>query len=78
MPPVADIARMLEGLDEEDRRSASDYVVYLFTTRGQRRAARTQRAFDQVDSILDGDGGWESEEDMVSEMAEFRRSRKLA
>ncbi|MEE1044435.1 MAG: hypothetical protein U0L51_02975 [Olegusella sp.] len=78
MPPVADIARMLEGLDEEDRRSASDYVVYLFTTRGQRRAARTQRAFDQVDSILDGDGGWESEEDMVSEMAEFRRSRQLA
>ena len=78
MPPVADIARMLEGLDEEDRRSASDYVVYLFTTRGQRRTERTQRAFDQIDSILGGDGGWESKEDMVSEMAEFRWSRQLA
>lgn len=78
MPPVADIAKMLEGLDEEDRRSASDYVVYLFTTRGQRKAARTQHAFDEIGSVLGEDKGWASEEDMVSEMAEFRRSRQLA
>ncbi|MBQ9521220.1 MAG: hypothetical protein IJR72_01450 [Oscillospiraceae bacterium] len=49
-----------------------------FTDReeGQRKAEQAQRAFERVDAILDGDTGWASEEEMIADLAEFRRKRE--
>ena len=45
-------------------------------TEGQRKAERTRRAFDEVQKILNGDTGWASEEEMIADLAEFRRKRE--
>ena len=36
---------------------------------------RTQRIFEEMSEILDGDTGWASEEEMIADLAEFRRKR---
>ena len=43
---------------------------------GRRKAERAQRAFDEVKEILNGDTGWASEEEMIADLAEFRRKRE--
>ena len=45
-------------------------------TEGQRKAEQARRAFERVDAILDGDTGWASEEEMIADLAEFRRKRE--
>ncbi len=37
---------------------------------------QARRAFENVDAILDGDTGWASEEEMIADLAEFRRQRE--
>ena len=43
---------------------------------GLRNAEQARRAFEAVDAILDGDTGWASEEEMIADLAEFRRKRE--
>ena len=43
---------------------------------GQQKAKQAQRAFENVDAILDGNTGWASEEEMIADLAEFRRQRE--
>ena len=43
---------------------------------GQRKAERTRRAFDHMKEILNGDTGWASEEEMIADLAEFRRKHE--
>ena len=74
---IADMtaADMLECLTEESRSAAVSYIKYLMYMDGQRKAERAQRAFDHVKEILNGDTGWMSEEEMIADVAEFRRKR---
>ena len=75
---IADMtaADMLECLTEESRSAAVSYIKYLMYMDGQRKAERARRAFERVDAILDGDTGWASEEEMIADLAEFRRKHE--
>ena len=66
---------LFEVLSEEDQTSVLDYIQYLADSAGRRKAERAQRAFDHVKEILNGDTGWASEEEMIADVAEFRRKR---
>ena len=43
---------------------------------GRRKAEHLKRVFEEIDAILDGDTGWASEEEMIADLAEFRRKRE--
>ena len=73
---VAVITGMLEGLSEESRVSAFDYIQYLAQREGARKAEQAQRTFEKVDALLDGKPGWTNEAEMIAELAAFRRSRE--
>ena len=70
---TATITDMFECLTEESQTAAVSYIKYLMYMDGRRKAEEAQRAFENVDAILDGDTGWASEEEMIADLAEFRR-----
>ena len=67
---------IFETLSEESQISVIDYIQYLAYREGKRNAEQARRAFEAVDAILDGDTGWASEEEMIADLAEFRRKRE--
>ena len=72
---AAILTGMIECLSEENRFAAFSYIQYLMNMEGRRKAERTQRIFEEMSEILDGDTGWASEEEMIADLAEFRRKR---
>ncbi len=72
------ITDMIESLTEESQSAAVSYIKYLMYMDGQRDAEQARRAFERVDAILDGDTGWTSEEEMIADLAEFRRKSMAA
>ena len=75
---VSAITGMFESLSEEDQISALDYIQYLRDRAGRRKAEQARRAFEEVDRLLNGDTGWASEEEMIADLAQFRRERESA
>lgn len=69
------ITDMLSGLSDNSRNSAYDYIRYLWEREGPQRQERAREAFEQVDAMIGDNKGWDSEEDMIRDLAEFRRSR---
>lgn len=72
---AAMVTDLFEKLSEESQIAAASYIQYLMYMEGQRKAERARRAFEAVDAMLDGDTGWASEEEMIADVAEFRRKR---
>lgn len=76
MPPKAILLNdMLNTLEEEDYDTIMGYIQLLSATRKKERAMRTIAAMDEFQSIIGEDVGWDSEEDMLKDMAAFRRGR---
>ena len=68
-----EISSLLAGLNEEDYAHALSYIRYLYANR--RNADKVERQFAEIRKLIGDDKGWDSEEDMIKDMAEFRRSR---
>ena len=75
---VSAITGMFESLSEEDQISALDYIQYLRDRAGRRKVEQARQAFEEVDRLLNGDTGWASEEEMIADLAQFRRERESA
>ncbi|MBP5706494.1 MAG: hypothetical protein J6W76_04345 [Spirochaetales bacterium] len=67
-----DLMQMISRLTEEDYFSAVRYIEFLSQTR-QNSAKNT---LHKIQSIFADDKGWNSEEEMLKDMAEFRRKRE--
>ena len=67
-----DLMQMIMRLTEEDYFSAVRYIEFLSQTR-QNGAKNT---LHKIQSIFADDKGWNSEEEMLKDMAEFRRKRE--
>ncbi len=72
---TAMLTDMVECLSEESRFAAFSYIQYLMDMEGRRKAERTRRIFEEMSEIIEGDTGWASEEEMIADLAEFRRKR---
>ena len=72
---VKEINVLLKDLDSEDYMVVIDYIKLLAENRRRQRNLETIAAMNEFQSVLEGDKGWASEEEMLSDMAEFRRSR---
>lgn len=72
---VKEITTLLKDLDTEDYSDVIDYIKLLAKNRKKQRALETIAAMNEFQSLLGGDKGWNSEEEMIKDMAEFRKSR---
>lgn len=74
-PTAATINDLLSTLEEEDFRSALSYIQFLSVNRKKARAEKSKSVLKEIQDIFSEDKGWDSEEDMLADMAKFRRSR---
>ena len=74
-PSAMLIEDLLSKLNEEDCQTAISFIEYLSDKRQKAREQEVKSLFDEFQSVLDGERGWESEEDMLKEMAQFRKER---
>ena len=72
---VMEIFTLLETLETEDYSIILDYVKLIAQNRKRQRALETIAAINEFHSVLNGDKGWESEEEMLKDMADSRRKR---
>lgn len=63
---------LLNTLEEEDYQMAISYIRFLSDSREKTKAKKAAEVMDQIQSVLGDDKGWESEEDMLADMAAFR------
>lgn len=66
---------MLNTLGEEDYKMAVSYIQFLSDSRKKERAKKAAEVMDQIQSIIGDNKGWDSEEEMLQDMANFRRER---
>lgn len=66
---------MLDGLEEDDLKAAVRFIEYLSDSRKKKKAQESKALISEIQGIFADDKGWESEEDMVEDMAAFRRER---
>ena len=70
-----EISSLLAGLNEEDYDHALSYIRYLYDNR--KTANRNGKIMREINALIGDDKGWESEEAMIQDLAEQRRSRML-
>jgi phage-related protein len=68
---AAEFSEIIETLTEEDLRSALDYVRFLSVSRKKKAKATLK----QIQGLFAEDKGWKNEQEMLADMANFRRTR---
>ena len=72
MPAVKnDITQMIAALTDEYRIAAVKYIEFL----SQAQKTKAKATLGEIQGIFTNDKGWESEEEMLLDMANFRRER---
>lgn len=69
------VSNLLEKLDEEDYKFALTFLQYLSDMKKKRKAQESKEILSQIQGMFNEDKGWESEENMIADMAAFRRER---
>lgn len=69
------VRNMLDTLEEEDYKMAVNYIQFLSDSRKKAKVKKAEEAMDRIQSIVGSDKGWGSEEEMLEDMAQFRRER---
>lgn len=69
------VNNLLEKLDEEDYKIALTFLQYLSDTKKKRQAQESKAIVSQIQEVFKNDRGWNSEENMLADMAAFRRER---
>ena len=78
MSPLAvNVSDLLETLEEEDYNAAIKYIQFLAVSRKQQKAEQSKALLQEINGIFsEEDKGWASEEEMIKDLAEFRRERQ--
>lgn len=74
-PTKETIATLLNSLDYEDYQAAASFIGYLIAMRKKSRAEESRKILSDIQKTFKDDKGWESEADMIEDMAQFRRER---
>ena len=70
------VQKMLGVLNEEDYISAVNFIEYLQEKRKRERIAYNLNTLAEIQEIFKDDKGWASEQEMLEDMANFRRERQ--
>jgi hypothetical protein len=68
---------MLNSLDEEDYNTAVSFIQYLSYSRKNKKATDSQNILAEIQNMFSSDKGWDSEDDMIADMAAFRKERSI-
>ena len=74
-PTVMKLTNMLNSLEEEDYNVAISFIQYLSETRKKKKADESKKILKEIQGMFSGDPGWDSQENMIADMAAFRRER---
>ena len=66
---------MLNSLEEEDYKAAISFIEYLSVSRKKKRAEKNTVILSEIQDMFADDKGWDSEQDMIEDMAKFRKER---
>lgn len=66
---------LLKELEEEDYNAAISFIRYLSDSRKKNRQQKDRKLLEEINGMFEEDKGWENEEAMLRDMAEFRRER---
>lgn len=66
---------ILENLDEEDYRIAITFLQYLSDMKKKKKAKESNEILSQIQGLFSDDKGWDSEKQMLADMAAFRKKR---
>ena len=69
------INSMLTTLDEKQVEDVLKYVEYLVFLKEKETKSDNASRIAQIQDLLAGDNVWKNEDEMLAEMAEFRRRR---
>ena len=69
------IRTLYEQLSEEAKAEATAYLEFLVERERRRRQKKLLMTAGKIQELLGNDKGWESEEQMIAELAEFRRQK---
>ena len=76
MAPLAvTVNELLNNLDEDDYKAAISFIEYLSISKKKKRAEKSRDMLSEIQNIFEDDKGWDSEQDMLDEMAAFRKER---
>ena len=76
-PTAIMINNMLNTLDEEDYNTTISFIQYLSDSRKKQKAEQSKKILSEIQDMFSDDKGWESEDYMIKEMADFRRERMI-
>lgn len=74
-PSAIIINDLLNTLEEDDYKAAISYIEYLAESRKRKRAEESKYNLNKIQNMFVNDKGWESEEEMLKDMANFRKER---
>ena len=66
---------LLNTLEDEDYQMAVNYIQFLSYSRKKVKVKKAEEVMDQIQPLIESEKGWESEEDMLADMAAFRKER---
>ena len=76
MAPTATMVNdLLSTLEAEDYNSVISYIRFLSDSRKKDKIKKSLSALSEIQNMFTDDRGWNSEEEMLADMAEFRRER---
>lgn len=76
MAPTASVVNdLLNTLEVEDFNAAISYIQFLSASRKRKKEEKNLAALSAIQNMFADDKGWESEEEMLADMADFRRER---
>jgi len=67
--PASELTQMVNMLTEEDYIAVIKYIEFLISSRKK----NTKSTIRQIQKMFTDDKGWTSEEEILSDMAAFRR-----
>ena len=74
-PTAVMINNMLKTLDEEDYNTAISFIQFLSDSRKKKKAEQSQKILSEIQGMFTEDKGWDSENAMLKDMADFRKER---
>ena len=66
---------LLKNLEAEEYNDAISYICYLSDRRKKNRQQKDRKIMEEINSMFEDDKGWNNEEEMLKDMAEFRKER---
>ncbi len=74
-PKAVTVDNLLSTLNDDDYDVAIRFIEFLSNSRKTERAQKSVTTLKEIQGMFSDDQGWDSEESMIKDMAEFRRER---